>query len=210
MILIGTMNVKWTHDQGVFRCPTCRQDQEYRLRGATPFLTLYFVPVVPIGARQVFVECRECRGTFDPEVLESTREPGGASDQEFRDSLLPAMILATVADGHISPREISSIEYLSRRLLGIPIDREELGQMCSDLRQKDFTLKHYLAASAPQWNDEQRQVALQAMFLAASAEGDLSEPQMAALREAAAALHLSDDEFRAAIADAIQWWEEGT
>ena len=64
MILIGTMNIKRTRERGEFYCPTCTAQQSYRRRSSRPFLTLYFIPVVPIGGLEWFVQCDHCRGRY--------------------------------------------------------------------------------------------------------------------------------------------------
>ena len=80
MILIGTMNISTTRDRGNFYCPSCAVDQTYRLRARRPFLTLYFIPTVPVAAAELFVQCDECRATWDVSVLEMDRESARRSE----------------------------------------------------------------------------------------------------------------------------------
>src|SRR5690606_6765879 len=69
MILIGTMNITRTRDEGEFHCPTCGSLKPYQLKSRRPFLTLYFIPTVPIGGTEYFVRCLECKSHWDPAIL---------------------------------------------------------------------------------------------------------------------------------------------
>src|SRR6056297_2560574 len=99
MILIGTMNLTRTLDRGNFYCPTCGTTETYRLRARRPFLTLYFVPTVPIGGAESFVQCDQCRECWDETVLEMDRESHEVAAQEqFLDEAMRSAILVVLAD----------------------------------------------------------------------------------------------------------------
>ncbi len=110
MILIGTMNLTGTRDRGNFYCPTCALTQTYRLRARRPWLTLYFIPTVPVGGAELFVQCDKCRSTWDPSVLEMDQQSHEAlKEDQFRDEAVRAALLVVLADGHISKTEIESL-----------------------------------------------------------------------------------------------------
>jgi hypothetical protein len=57
---------------------------------------LYFIPIVPIGSPQVYVECSDCRGTFKEEVLDL--KPPTEADQramEVQEHIYHGMSLET-------------------------------------------------------------------------------------------------------------------
>ncbi|GAA3803801.1 zinc-ribbon domain-containing protein [Cellulomonas soli] len=55
---------------GLFHCPTCQQDREYRHVRPRRWFTLFFVPVIPLQRLEPFVECTTCKGTYREAVLE--------------------------------------------------------------------------------------------------------------------------------------------
>ncbi len=65
MLLIGSTNLTRTQSTGDFYCPNCAAIRDYRLRARRPFLTIYFIPVVPIGPTEQYVQCMRC-GTHSP------------------------------------------------------------------------------------------------------------------------------------------------
>lgn len=205
MILIGTMNLSRTRDTGEFYCPSCGATQTYRLRTRRPFLTLYFVPVVPIGGAEPFVQCDGCRSSWDPNVLEMDRQTHETAQREqFREEALRATVLMTTADGTISESEIAAIEQVSERLLDRPVDREELGALCASARRLGIAPTHFILAASKRWNKDQRTTVLKAAFLAASAEGELNEAQLKVLGELREMFDMTDEEYQSAIEEALQ------
>jgi len=205
MILIGTMNLTRTRESGQFYCPECRTTQGYRLRARRPFLTLYFIPVVPIGTPQVFVVCDGCRQHWDPSVLTVDQEHHDqANEQQFREEALRAAILVVLADGYISEAEIDALQRVANGVLQRPIDRDELGEMCSIAQENKVSAKNYVLTVSRSWNQTQRGVALQAMFLAASAEGKLEGERVAMLAQMRDILELTEREYQSVIEFALE------
>ena len=55
------------------------------------------------------------------------------------------------------------------------------------------------------WSESQKSEALQAMFLAATAEGKMEEPQMNLLADMRDLLEMTEQEYENAIESAIEW-----
>lgn len=205
MILIGTMNVTRTIERGDFYCPHCTSLQTHRLRSRRPFLTLYFIPTIPIGGAEPFVQCDHCRSTWDTSVLnldKTAHEEIQAA--QFRDEALRASVLVAMGDGGVSETEVQALLEIADTLLEYQVDREELGRLCSIARQTGVTAENYVLTVSRRWNVPQRLFAVQAMFLAATAgEKELSPGKLKQLRAVQTALNLSDTEFKAAIDDAL-------
>lgn len=53
-----------TTGQGVFHCPRCGGDRQYRHRGGRRFLTLFFIPVIPLTRAGEHVQCTSCRTRY--------------------------------------------------------------------------------------------------------------------------------------------------
>ena len=206
MILIGTMNITRTRDRGDFYCPTCAHTQTYRLRARRPFLTLYFIPTVPVGGVEMFVQCDHCKSTWDPTVLSMDEEVHQyALEEQFRDEAVRAAVLVVIADGQITENEILALQRIAVRMLGREVDREELGRLCSIARQNKIEATNYVLTVSHRWSPEQRVRALQAMFLAATADDGLGELQMKILSKMRDTLELTDLEYEQAIEHALQW-----
>lgn len=207
MILIGTINITRTRDRGDFHCPTCGSIREYQLKSRRPFLTLYFIPTVPIGGVEFFVRCGGCGSNWDPAILHADpKEHRVQQEIRFGHEAFRSAVLVALEAGALSPQQIETLLRISGRLLPEPIDREMLGQLCSSAVQNRITAANYVRSVGRDWHSEQRQFALQAMFVAATAEN--AEPSEVTIRLLAALrdiLQLSDTEYQAAIEAAIDW-----
>lgn len=204
MILIGTMNLTRTRERGNYYCPHCRVTQTYRLRARRPWLTLYFIPTVPIGGVETFVHCDGCRQSWDESVLTMDQaKHEQAEAEQFHDEVIRAAVLVTLADGVISPREIDTLIELASRWWDRPVERDEIGRLCSIASQNKIEATNYVLTVCPRWNQRQRGEALGAMFLAASAEGELSPKKIQTLADMRSILELTDLEYEQAIEAAL-------
>ncbi|TWU36617.1 Tellurite resistance protein TerB [Novipirellula aureliae] len=204
MILIGTMNLTRTRDRGSFYCPTCRTSNSYRLRARRPFLTLYFIPTVPIGGAEEFVQCDGCRSTWDITVLEMNRKQHEAIlEGQYKEEVTRACVLVALADDYVSETEVDVLLDVSERWLDWPMEREELGHLCSVARENKINATNYVLTTSRRWSQSQKRQALQAMFLVASAEGEMGEKQIQILSELRTLLEMTEAEYAEAIEEAI-------
>ncbi|MEO5877085.1 MAG: zinc-ribbon domain-containing protein [Streptosporangiaceae bacterium] len=70
MLLIFGLSVYFrTVAQGMFHCPACGGDRTYRRRVGRRWISLFFVPVIPLNRLGEAVECRTCKTRFSVSVL---------------------------------------------------------------------------------------------------------------------------------------------
>ncbi|MFN3190881.1 MAG: zinc-ribbon domain-containing protein [Aureliella sp.] len=211
MILIGTMNWPSTRGRGVFQCPECAGSQQYRLRVSRPFLTLYFIPVLPIGGLNEYVQCDECRSSFEPVVLD--QQYGSNPDQPpeydpenipFAADLCNMIALIMVEDGHVTEAEISIARRVFRKITNVTISREELGHACSQVRLQQLSTSSYLATCVARRSPEEKILLLQAVFAVASVESEISPGRMESILKAKKILGVDDVDFEEAITGASE------
>ena len=213
MLLIGTMDWASTRERGTFRCPVCELEARYRLRASRPFLTLYFIPVVPIGSLQEYVQCQECRQSFEPSVVAAVRLGQAATtvDEkssdgtvvEYRDDLLRVLALIMVEDGHVTENEIRIARRLFENICEENLSREELGQACSDVRR--MSVISFLSTVKARRSYEERLMLVQAMFGVAGADGEITAGRMRSLLQSKDVLELDEVDFQEAIATTTGW-----
>jgi zinc-ribbon family/Tellurite resistance protein TerB len=69
LIIWGLRVVHHTITQGVFFCRNCGGDRNYRKRAGRRYITLFFIPVVPLSRTSVHVQCVTCKTRYVTEVL---------------------------------------------------------------------------------------------------------------------------------------------
>ena len=204
MILIGTMNLTRTRSTGDFYCPNCGSLREYRLRARRPFLTLYLIPVIPIGPAEEFVQCSSCKSNSPLTALEyderSFREAQGL---QFRHDAFQSAVMVVMAGGAIADAEREVLIQLGDRLLPEGIDREQLDALCSSIRFNGVSPKNYIATVSRPWSIEQRRVALQAIFIATSGDGAIKDEQLQLLSWMREQFGLSEAAYQTAIEEAV-------
>jgi uncharacterized tellurite resistance protein B-like protein len=218
MILIGTMDWASTRMRGVFACPTCGSSEQFRLRLSRPFLTLYFIPVLPIGGLQEFVQCMRCKSAFETEIL-TTRmmatkatppsppvsEGQPSSIVAFEEDVLKVISLMMIEDGQVTEDEIRVARRLYENMTQQNLSRDELGRMCSHVRLQRLTTSSFLATARNRRNHEEKLLLVQAMFGLAGADGEITPGRLQSLVKAQQLLGLDEAEFQRAIADTEQW-----
>lgn len=205
MIFIGTVNLTRTRDEGNFLCPACGVSQGYRLRTTRAWLTLYFIPTIPVSNYESFVQCDHCKANWDPSVLEMDHfHHCDVAEEQFCDEALRAAVLVVLADNQITENEIRTLQMVASHLLKRPVERDELGQICSSAQQHRIEPANYVLTVSRPWNQKQRVRALQAMFLAAAADGPLGELQVGILARMQKIFDLTDAEYHRAIEQAVE------
>lgn len=202
MLVIGTMDWPKTLESGQFFCPACEAVQAYRRRASRPFLTVYFIPVIPIGGLHEYVECRKCQTSFEPIILgDQTPE----SDRSFATDMIRVAALTMLEDQKVTEAEIAQAIAVIRAVGQRQVTRDELGAMCSELRSRQLQLGGFLFTAKQRWTRDESLRMLQVIFLVSSAEGQISEQRMTALLNAQKALQLSDQEVEMCVTEAEQW-----
>jgi zinc-ribbon family len=90
LIIWGLRVVYHTIAQGVFYCRKCGGDRSYRKRAGRRYMTLFFIPVIPLNSGSVHVQCGTCKTRYVTEVL---KLPTAAQMQ----AALPAGVRALVS-----------------------------------------------------------------------------------------------------------------
>ena len=212
MILIGTMEWASTIERGDFFCPVCNAAKSYQRKVSRPFLTLYFIPVIPLGGVREYVLCRSCRERFDAHVLEAgeaaemLRDPAIASGAApFETELLRLMALIMTEDDHVSETEIELAMRVYQRMVLRELTRSELERVCREVIALRIDPARYIGIAGEGMTHDQKLKSIQAMFAVASAEGKISPRRLKSLMRSQQQLQLDDVAFQTAVKDASQW-----
>jgi hypothetical protein len=69
LILWGLSVIYRTLGRGVFFCRRCGGDREYRQRAGRRYITIFFIPLVPLKQTGEHVQCLTCKTRYVTEVL---------------------------------------------------------------------------------------------------------------------------------------------
>jgi hypothetical protein len=69
LIIWGLRVIYRTLGQGVFFCRRCGGDREYRHRAGRRFVTVFFIPLIPLSRTGEHVKCLTCKTRYVTEAL---------------------------------------------------------------------------------------------------------------------------------------------
>ncbi|GIW99260.1 MAG: hypothetical protein KatS3mg111_2593 [Pirellulaceae bacterium] len=224
MILIGTFEWKSTREKGIFTCPECGTRQPYRYRTSRPFLTLYFIPVLPIGKLAEYVECNGCQTVFEPAILQVSNHvnagtrPSPQPIEEIStdgttvrvaavswpDDLLRAMAAIACEDGNVTEQEIRLARKIYEQLTGRRLSRDRFGEACGEVQLAHLSTSALLRTMAARRTETEKYQLVQAIFALAGASGQLTSGRLAVLKNIPRILTMREEQFVAAVESANQ------
>lgn len=206
MIIIGTRGItSSTGETGAFACPTCGKQSSYRERQIRQWLTLYFIPVIPLGLAGKFVECETCRQAYDPAIL--TYDPQ-ADREAFGRTLAELLARLALEDGTFTVEERHVIFDFYRRTTDRDLDPGELTRIVDRVRRDGPRFIESAKAVAPTWSGEALSWFIHAAFSLACAEDDMPAEKQKALAELPAALGVSKEDFQRVVAASAESEQE--
>lgn len=202
MIIFGTKEVGRDDGGGRFVCPNCGP-QEYRLKKVRRYVTLYFVPVLPLGGEKgQYVECQRCKSAWSVDVLRGAARPGGG-DQRHRGVRL-ALLHMVMADGTPDPGEIEMARRSFQKVTGQDVDPAALMQEAGSLSSDRDAMLRELAALRPTLDDAGREAIVKAAFYVAAADGAFQEEERKLLGQIAGALDMTPAHLQGVIQSALR------
>ncbi len=205
MIYIGTFDWASTRLTGSFYCPICQSQTEYRERTSRPFLTLYFIPVIPIGALKEYVQCRKCKNKFEMSVVQTSAPPPPRQVKRFDESLIEAMAAVIWDDRRIDENELNSACIAFEKICGAQLDPKVLLAACQSIAASDTNSTLLVIDQHADWSPEQQLNVLQALFFVASTNGEISAKRNKTLMACARVFNMPQEQIQSAIESTLSW-----
>jgi uncharacterized tellurite resistance protein B-like protein len=195
MIIFGTRGITSTISEGDFHCPQCNNSQNYRHREVQKYFTLYFIPIIPLGSAGEYVECRNCKGTFVPRILEQ-----GAQNAEFmalyEEAMRHSMIKMMLADGVIDDNEKRLVIEIINRFGNNDIDEAQFDRLVRNIQTDTKDVTHYLKEIAGSLNEHGKETIIKCALHIAFADGEFDESEKQMIIQMGEALEMSTSHLK--------------
>lgn len=198
MIIFGARGVTYTHAKGTFYCPGCdREGVEYKHQRTRRFVTLYYLPVIPLRSLGEYIECQVCQNTYQPAVLTASAAEHRAFEAEFQLAIKRVMILMLLADGVIADAELEVIRRIYSKLSAVDLPVEALREEVEAARQDVGDVLVYLERVAPALNPRGKELVIKSAFLVAAADDQFQDKERELLAAIGKTLELSSAQVQA-------------
>jgi hypothetical protein len=186
LFIWGLRVVYRTLGQGVFFCRRCGGDRNYRHRSGRRFITVFFIPLVPLNKTGEHVQCLTCKTRYVTDVL---RLPTTASMQTTLGMGIRALaVLMVHAGDQDSPRAC-------RRAIETVRGAGERGYderaLAADLAQPLENVWPSIAALGAQLQTEAKERYLADAIRIGIADGPLTGAERATVEQLSAALGMT-------------------
>jgi hypothetical protein len=172
--------------RGVFFCRKCGGDRKYRRRAGRRFVTLFFIPVIPLGRTGEHVQCLTCKTRYVTEVLQV---PTAAQMQAAIPAGVRALICAMLRAGDPANAAARRRAIAMAVAAGAP-DYDDAA-LDADLARPPAAGRPAIATLGGQLKPEAREWYLAELIRIALADGPLSSAQRAAAEAIAADLGMT-------------------
>jgi hypothetical protein len=187
MLFIWGLRVVYrTLGQGVFFCRRCGGDREYRHRAGRRFITVFFIPLIPLAKTGEHVQCLTCKTRYVTEVL---KLPTTVGMQLALCAGMRALVVAMLRVGD------PSHPLARRRAIDAVVATGERGydeaDLDADLEEPAETGVGRIVAFGGQLQVEAKEWYLAEAIRIALADGPLTGPERAAAVQLATALGMT-------------------
>jgi uncharacterized tellurite resistance protein B-like protein len=200
-IIFGTRGVTMNKGEGQFHCPTCGP-MAYKHKGVRCFFTLYFIPLIPLHQLGEYVECQQCQGTYQVDIL--NYDPGSA-EQNFEAMFVVAMkqvmIAMLLADGVIDDNEVKELQATFQDLAGVEVTEEDLREEIAIIQQQGSQAIDMVASFGPSLNAKGKEMVITAAYQIAMADGVFDPTEQQFLEQLADRMEITRAHLRGLLAE---------
>jgi Tellurite resistance protein TerB len=186
LIIWGLRVIYRTLGRGVFFCRRCGGDREYRRRAGRRFVTVFFVPLVPLTKTGEHVQCVTCKTRYVTEVL---KLPTTAAMQVAQVAGMRAVVAVMLRAG--DPASPLSRRRALDAVTSAGMSGYDEAALAGDLNEPAEAGQRMIAALGSQLQVEAREWCLAEAIRIAMADGPLTGAERAAAEQLAAALGMT-------------------
>lgn len=200
LIIWGTTGRQDAIGGGRFFCPGCRQERPYTHKKMSRYFTLFFIPLFPISELARFVECDDCMGTFDEEVLELAeriKADEAEVESKYEEAVRRIMVGMMMVDGEMDDQEVEAIASLSKKLPGVDLTEDEVREEAVRAEMDGRPVEDFARDIGPSINDHGKELLFRAALAVAAADGVFEDSEKDLLMRLADALDMRPQHVKA-------------
>lgn len=156
--------------------------------------------MLPLDDLGDYVECQNCKNTYNHQVLEYNPESETKAFQaEYENAIKKLMILMTLADGSVDENEVLSIISIYEKITDTVLDKEDLIQEIDELDNKDDDVLSFTSSLRGQLNDHGKEMIIKTAYFVALADGEFHQSEQDLLIKIAKSLDFTSAHLKAVL-----------
>ncbi len=180
-----------TAEEGIFYCPECAEKKDYKLKRVRRFFSVFFIPIIPLDKLGEYIECQNCKATFNTKVLSYDPEAEAkALYAQYFDISKLVMIKMMLADGEIDEKEVEQIQSSIKELFDVYLDRATISTEIDHVKQLD-NIDEQITNMGAQLSVGDKEKIMKAALSVAFADGNFDESERSEIASLGESLGLS-------------------
>src|SRR5690606_19760979 len=172
MLIWGTKPVKTTLATGSFYCPGCNTTTSYRHIRARRHGHVYWIPLFPVGDGLEYVECGNCKATWQPTILDHQSQDPSSSTDMLGAALLASAVAVAAANGRVDLEEVEFICKVVESVTGSTLDPKDVKSAARSAGGSQLhTAQQVLRRVEPALSSEGKEMVVKVAIMVAGIDG---------------------------------------
>ncbi|MEC8390208.1 MAG: zinc-ribbon domain-containing protein, partial [Planctomycetota bacterium] len=124
--MIGLSTTKPVIDTGSFDCPKCHQQRSYQRKLIKNWISIYFIPIIPIGASGEVLQCTKCKIEFPAKSAPQSQASDSPTSEDFAEALL---VLVALDRGTPNRKVVAKLQQVLSELREQPVSSETVAAL---------------------------------------------------------------------------------
>ncbi|MEC7449277.1 MAG: zinc-ribbon domain-containing protein [Planctomycetota bacterium] len=124
--MIGLSTTKPVIDTGSFECPKCHQQRSYQRKAIKNWISIYFIPIIPIGSSGEVLQCTKCKIEVPSKSAPRSQASDSPTSEDFAEALL---VLVALDRGTPNRTVVAKLQQLLSELREQPVSAETVAAL---------------------------------------------------------------------------------
>ena len=124
--MIGLSTTKPVIDTGSFECPKCHQQRSYQRKAIKNWISIYFIPIIPIGSSGEVLQCTKCKIEFPAKSAPQSQASDSPTSEDFAEALL---VLVALDRGTPNRKVVAKLQQVLSELREQPVSSETVAAL---------------------------------------------------------------------------------
>ena len=138
--MIGLSTTKPVIDTGSFDCPKCHQQRSYQRKLIKNWISIYFIPIIPIGASGEVLQCTKCKIEFPAKSAPQSQASDSPTSEDFAEALL---VLVALDRGTPNRKVVAKLQQVLSELREQPVSSETVAALILQGQSTQYSAFEY-------------------------------------------------------------------